>query len=133
MVRTVLERRGKEDDEKVKIAILDSGIDPALKAAVDENMATKDWTASPHRADDLLGHGTYAAGIIGQLAPKAQLFIEKVFESFEGDAQTTNRIARVSAFRLSHSGAAIITASAGNSSRSNSLEREHYFHVIRLS
>lgn len=71
--------------ESVKVAVLDTGVDPDhpdLEAAI---VASKDFTGDG--VEDVNGHGTHCAGIIGArlndtgfvgVAPKAELIIGKV-------------------------------------------------------
>jgi len=81
--------------EKVRVAVLDTGIDenhPDLVDAIDD---ARDFTRSPHGPIDVNGHGTHTAGTIAArqndvgvvgVAPKCRLLIGKVLgDSGAGD------------------------------------------------
>ncbi|PNP60463.1 hypothetical protein THARTR1_00487 [Trichoderma harzianum] len=73
---------------KVKIAILDTGIDiqhPNIDARLENigdryNWLIDDETANVRVATDMSGHGTFAASLILDYAPDAQLFVAKIAE-----------------------------------------------------
>lgn len=94
-----------EDDESVKIAILDTGVDlkhedlqqPRSKFStgkfpnpitgepkqIDRIKAYKNFCDDrddDNDVDDIDGHGTYVAGIVLRLAPRAELLIARVCE-----------------------------------------------------
>lgn len=71
----------------VKIAILDTGIDQDHPDLIDGIKSIKDHTASIFKGNDIQGHGTHIAGIIGArdngqgiigVAPESDLYIHKV-------------------------------------------------------
>ncbi|EHK50330.1 hypothetical protein TRIATDRAFT_81264 [Trichoderma atroviride IMI 206040] len=72
----------------VKIAILDTGVDlshPDFEARVDNIKGKYNWLSpnsnKPHVITDRNGHGTFAASLILDYAPDAQLYIAKIAES----------------------------------------------------
>ena len=104
----VMDRRRKDNDKKVKVAILDSGIDAShpqfSKYPMDGGMSRfrgfgdhncRDWTGSS-ATHDRVGHGTHAAALVLKVAPKAELYIAKIFNSKDGDANTPHHVAEVS-------------------------------------
>ena len=93
-----MDERRKDDDEKVKVAIIDSGIDsshPDFHSYKFGAHNTRDWTGSS-ATHDSVGHGTHAAGLIHRVAPEAELYIAKTFIYSDGDASTPHRVAEVS-------------------------------------
>jgi subtilisin family serine protease len=94
----VMERRRKDNDKRVKVAILDSGIDPSHPEFSNHTFGdhnSRDWTGSS-ATFDRVGHGTHAAALVLRVAPKAELYIGKVFNSSNGDTQTPRHVAEVS-------------------------------------
>ena len=97
-VHPLLDSRRKDNDEKVKVAIIDSGLDPLHPAFSLYNFGPhnyRDWTGNS-AIHDAVGHGTHAAGLVCRVAPKAELYIAKAFNSLGGDADTPYRVAEVS-------------------------------------
>lgn len=72
----------------IKIAILDTGIDiqhPYIDARLGNIIDRYDWlnddeTANVRLVSDLSGHGTFAASLILEYAPDAQLFVARIAE-----------------------------------------------------
>jgi subtilisin family serine protease len=71
----------------IKVAIIDTGIALRHHDLADAILNTTDFTKSKIGADDILGHGTFCAGIIGArqngpcivgVAPECQLLVAKV-------------------------------------------------------
>ena len=93
-----MDRRRKDNDKRVKVAILDSGINashPQFLRYSFGNHNCRDWTGSS-ATHDKVGHGTHAAALTLKVAPKVELFIAKVFNSSQGDASTPQHVAEVS-------------------------------------
>ena len=93
-----MDRRRKDNDGKVKVAIIDSGLDTSHPDFLSYNFGahnTQDWTGTS-ATHDAVGHGTHAAGLIHRVAPRAELYIAKAFNSSDGDACTPHRVAKVS-------------------------------------
>lgn len=98
----VLERRSLSDDEKVRVAMLDTGIDashPAFLGRVFDENNCHDWTNSNGSTMDIVGHGTHSAALVLKVAPNASLYIAKVFDSTIGIAETPKNVAKVSTKR----------------------------------
>lgn len=104
-VHPVLERRSFSDDEKVRVAILDTGIDASHSVfsgcAFDENNC-HDWTNSNDPTVDIVGHGTHSAALVLKVAPNASLYIAKVFDSAIGIAETPKNVAKVGTKRMKY-------------------------------
>ena len=97
-VHPVLDSRRKDNDKKVKVAIIDSGLDISHPDFASDNFGPhncQDWTGTS-ATHDAVGHGTHAAGLVRRVAPEAELYIAKAFDSFDGDADTPRRVAEVS-------------------------------------
>jgi subtilisin family serine protease len=80
-------------DTRVKIAILDSGIDmrhPWIKPCRGRIKDVRTWTGvdkgSKDRSGDNVGHGTHVAGIILTLVTDVDLYIAKVADSDKVDS-----------------------------------------------
>jgi subtilisin family serine protease len=74
------------DGRGVRIAVLDSGIETAHpffsgRSLHDDVVTEANGHIGPGRGQDLYGHGTAVAGIIWQLAPKAEIGSFRVFGS----------------------------------------------------
>lgn len=109
--------------QRVKIAVLDTGIDsthPSIKETWRRCSLRKDGSPLLDRGyvdfhfdsrdemvpEDTHGHGTHVAGIILDLAPDAELHVARVFRSDtiggENDRGVFNRIAKVRGFCDQH-------------------------------
>ena len=80
------------------MAIIDSGLDISHPDFASDNFGPhncQDWTGTS-ATHDAVGHGTHAAGLVRRVAPEAELYIAKAFNSFNGDADTPRRVAEVS-------------------------------------
>jgi subtilisin family serine protease len=84
-VSTDVRARRKDDDIRIKIAILDTGIDEThqqVKAALNPNSPTivgcKGFPDYLLPLRDQNGHGTYGASLILKVAPDVDLFIARV-------------------------------------------------------
>jgi subtilisin family serine protease len=94
-----------EDVRKVKVAILDTGIDsyhPFLTDALDmvKHSRYRDFTKSSlddvATPTDICGHGTYIAGIFLRLAPHVELYIARVCETTDLGSKEASQVAEVS-------------------------------------
>ena len=97
-VHPLMQRREREGDTKVKIAVLDTGIDashPTLANYQFNDKNCRDWTNSSKGTEDTIGHGTHVAATILKVAPNAELYIGKVFNSAFGDADSLKRVSEV--------------------------------------
>ncbi len=86
--------RKDQDYRKVKIAVLDTGLDPAhryrVKDYVGFTAASKDC-----EAEDLVGHGTFVTDLLLQIAPNAEIYVARVFDGETGDGSTASCVANV--------------------------------------
>ncbi|EFW99001.1 lipid acyl hydrolase [Grosmannia clavigera kw1407] len=96
-----LQQRRRNNDRRVKIAILDSGLDAQHKDIIrlsqdDDGKSkirdVKDWTTSSVGTSDSIGHGTYCAALLLEVAPNADLYVAKVFDSSTADEETPTRV-----------------------------------------
>lgn len=88
----------------VKIAVLDTGIDPNHPDISSKIVAQKDFTSPPQGVNDLDGHGTHVAGIVAAvtdnttgiagICPECQLVIAKTIGN-DGLANTSNIVSAV--------------------------------------
>ncbi|QYS96040.1 Peptidase_S8 domain-containing protein [Trichoderma simmonsii] len=108
----------------IKIAILDTGIDiqhPYIDARLGNIMDRYDWlnddeTANVRLVSDLSGHGTFAASLILDYAPDAQLFVARIAEKERIDEKETLKasvIAKAINYAVSTWGVDIISMSFG--------------------
>lgn len=89
------------DKDRIKVAILDSGIDMEntdIDAQSDRIKSIRSWVdgkigVEAKRGGDLSGHGTHIAGIILDLAPDVDLYIARVTKTSKLD--DTEQIAKV--------------------------------------
>ncbi|KAL1591973.1 hypothetical protein SLS60_011565 [Paraconiothyrium brasiliense] len=77
----VQERRGEEFKYKrVKVAVLDTGLDPGLRNTVEDyiDFTDADWRTKQHRPVDNAGHGTFVKDLLHQVAPNARIYVGRV-------------------------------------------------------
>jgi len=85
----------------VKIVVLDSGIDMTHKDICNRSeqlIDFQDWTKSPPISEvrDHVGHGTYNAALLLDVAPQAEIYVAKVFESRTAKKDTPGHVTKVS-------------------------------------
>lgn len=94
-MQPVVRERYKDGYVRVKVAIIDTGIDashPLLKI-FEENgqIRCKSWIdGEPANTDDN-GHGTHVAHSLLKVAPRAELYIAKVFKTGEENELEQNK------------------------------------------
>ena len=96
---------GKESPRRIRIAVIDTGIDfrhPGIMIAKDKGRLRKEWCHSWVGAetdvqdeDDEI-HGTNCAYILHKAAPEANIYIEKVFQRNNLKTYQAKNIAMVS-------------------------------------
>ena len=92
----------KEDKEKrVKIAILDTGIDlkhPLLKNYIDAGQIPQvhDFVEDRDDIKDTNGHGTHSAHLLLKTAPNAAIYVARVFEKAKANKRTPDLVSEVS-------------------------------------
>ena len=81
----MINNRRKENDKRVRIAILDSGIDlchPTFIAAKEEGrLETKSFLIDLPGDQDACGHGTHAADLVLRTAPGCILFAARIIKT----------------------------------------------------
>lgn len=90
--------------EPVRIAILDSGLDPTNPLLIEDlqqpNPQIKEARSfvhgtQPHETQDEIGHGTHALGLLLKVAPSAEIFVAKVAPRETLNTNTFNDITKV--------------------------------------
>jgi hypothetical protein len=89
--------------EPVRIAILDSGLDPTNPFLIEDqqqaNPQIKEARSfvhgtQPHETQDEIGHGTHALGLLLKVAPCAEIYVARVARRENLDPNTFNDIAK---------------------------------------
>ena len=110
------------DGRGVKVAIIDTGVDPAKGLNLERGLNTTGTEPADEWYDNGTGHGTHVAGIVARLAPGAVLHSYRVFEKGDGGA---SEFAIARAIRQAvEDGCDIINMSLGQSSEPVSISRE---------
>ena len=90
--------------EPVRIAILDSGLDPANPFLIEDqqlpNPRIKEVRSfihgvGPHEIRDEIGHGTHALGLLLKVAPCAEIYVARIARRETLDPNTYDDIAKV--------------------------------------
>ena len=90
--------------EPVRIAILDSGLDPANPFLIEDqqlaNPRIKEVRsfihgAGPHEIRDEIGHGTHALGLLLKVAPCAEIYVARIARRETLGPNTYDDIAKV--------------------------------------
>jgi subtilisin family serine protease len=92
----------KEPDEsspRVKIAILDTGLDLTHPDMADESKDGRlqyyDFVDNSATIKDLDGHGTHCTSILAKLAPNAEIFVARVFQKSRADDSSVAIVTKV--------------------------------------
>jgi len=91
-------KRRRTNAEKIKVAVLDSGVDmehPLLKPHQSRIREVKDWTG---QLGDQVSHGTCVTALVLSIAPNAEIYVAKVFESTRSTVHTKRYVSEVSIF-----------------------------------
>lgn len=101
-VHALLEPLRKDRCKRVKIAILDSGLDLNHPEFLDRQSkrikrirAVEDFVEKGGTGQDTCGHGTHCLGLLRQIAPEADIYVAKVVKDAEGKLDP-DAIAKVS-------------------------------------
>jgi subtilisin family serine protease len=81
--QAVLKARCSKDDERVRIAVLDTGIDldhPIIAKCKTSIVECRSWVVDDTSISDVCGHGTHIASVLLKLAPWADLYVARVFK-----------------------------------------------------
>lgn len=98
----LLRGRKRENYEPVKIAILDSGINPKHPSSK-YIKGYKDFVSASQEYVDCTGHGTDGVLIVNAIIPEAHVYVARVFEEEPTDVETLSAVANVSSFRFTKS------------------------------
>jgi hypothetical protein len=89
------------DANRVKIAILDSGVELSPDDAEiynrDPEMNFKNWTDQSAEWTDDEGHGTHLATLLRRTAPNAIIHVAKVYKKSPTEDKSADRVAEVRA------------------------------------
>lgn len=91
--------KGIQTPEKIRIAVLDTGIDPTdmmIKPAMSRIIDKRSWVGSPESYMDKYGHGTHVTRLLLKMAPAAEIYVAKITDNKSVDPQDMSRIAEVS-------------------------------------
>ncbi|KAF5723718.1 hypothetical protein FMUND_1537 [Fusarium mundagurra] len=108
--------------EPVRIAILDSGLDPKSPFIIeDQNLARPQIQEArsfvhgtePHEILDEIGHGTHALGLLLKVAPCAEIYVAKIARGETLDRNTYGDIAKAIDYAVREWKVDIITMSFG--------------------
>ena len=112
----------KADGAGVKVAVIDTGVDPAPGLDLAGGLNTTGTEPADEWFGNGTGHGTHVAGIIARIAPKARLYAYLVFENGDGSA---SEFAIARAIRQAvEDGCDVINMSLGQGSEPISISRE---------
>lgn len=110
------------DGAGVKVAVIDTGVDPAQGLNLARGLNTTGTEPADEWLDNGTGHGTHVAGIIARVAPQVVLHSYRVFERGDGGA---SEFAIARAIRQAvDDGCDIINLSLGQSSEPIAISRE---------
>ena len=92
--------KGMQTPEKIRIAVLDTGIDPTdrmIKPAMSRIIDKRSWVGSiPESYMDKYGHGTHVTRLLLRMAPAAEIYVAKITDNKNVDPEDMSRIAEVS-------------------------------------
>lgn len=91
--------QGIQPPDKIRIAILDTGVDPTdnmIKGAASRIKERRSWIKSPELDKDNYGHGTHVTRLLLQMAPAAEIYIAKISDTKHVDPKDMSRISEVS-------------------------------------
>jgi subtilisin family serine protease len=90
---------GTLPQRRIRIGILDTGIDTKNKIYFQSGRLEDDWCISfvgePHEFHDEDGHGTHCVSLLRKVAPDAEIYVAKVFSHKEIDLTQAMNIPKV--------------------------------------
>jgi subtilisin family serine protease len=130
-------RRGSwsgNDGEGVRVSIVDTGLIPQVAAAHSWLSGADGAEENPYAADGTIvpyaGHGTFTAGILRCVAPKATVFVERAFDIAGADFET--RLASSLVDALEYDPDIIVFTFTASTHRNSSLHTFDDFYERRL-
>ncbi|KGJ05165.1 fervidolysin. Serine peptidase. MEROPS family S08A [Paracoccus halophilus] len=110
------------DGQGVRVAIIDTGVDPAAGLNLGRGLNTTGTEPADEWFDNGAGHGTHVAGIVARIAPAVTLHSYRVFEAGQ-DGAAEFAIARAIRQAI-EDGCDIINMSLGQASEPVAISRE---------
>lgn len=127
-----LTRSATSENPRVKIAILDSGLELSAdhRQCYDYEPKIQYWTGIDDDANerDDVGHGTHLAILLRKIAPRAAVHVARVFEKKPKSNESAEMIAKVRQTSYCQIGAELTLL--GPSTRSGCVENRYRRHVI---
>ncbi|KAJ4328353.1 hypothetical protein N0V84_001224 [Fusarium piperis] len=108
--------QGMQTPEKIRIAVLDTGIDETdkmIKAAILRIKDMRSWVGSPGNYTDTYGHGTHVTRLLLQMAPAADIYIAKITDNKNVNPEDMSRIAEAIDWAVKEWNVHIISMSFG--------------------
>ncbi|RYP66887.1 hypothetical protein DL771_007544 [Monosporascus sp. 5C6A] len=122
--------KGMQTPEKIRIAVLDTGIDPTdtmIKPAMLRIKDKRSWVGSPENCVDNYGHGTHVTRLLIKMAPAAEIYVAKITDNKNVDPEDMSRIAEAIDWAVKEWDVHIISMSFGfeprNEAIDNAIER----------
>lgn len=129
-------RKPASNAQRVKIAILDSGIQLSLDHKdmydTEPRIQYGSWVDSDIEWRDAIGHGTHLAVLLRKIAPNAIIHVARVFEKKPDVQKSGESIANVRTWSLLNIGYGVVTYanSIGYPTCSRCVGGGHYCHVL---
>jgi hypothetical protein len=93
-VRNRVEEYRRERHRRVRVAILDTGVDtshPEISRKRDRIKECRSWVAGLPNEGDICGHGTFLTSLFLKVAPAADMYVARIFKNHEGETQEAMR------------------------------------------
>ncbi|OPB42086.1 hypothetical protein A0O28_0032030 [Trichoderma guizhouense] len=114
--------KGINTPERVRIAVLDTGIntnDKMIRSATSRIKGRRSWVGS---IEDTYGHGTHVTRLLLQMAPAAEIFIAKISDCKTVEPENMTRIAQAIDWAVEECKVDIISMSFGFQTKSKDID-----------